>query len=91
MLIKSEVFVSRSCREMLSFLAMPGIESFTTTGALHSTVGIVDMLVDLHPGQRVGFLDLFVGFVQSRESWTFSDVLGVSFLLLSALGDFLEM
>ena len=49
------------------------------------------MLVDLHPGQRVEFLDLFVGFVQSRESWTFSDVLGVSFLLLSALGDFLEM
>ena len=49
------------------------------------------MLVDLHPDQRVEFLDFFVGFVQTRESWTFSDVLGVSFLLLSALGDFLKM
>ena len=76
---------------MLSFLAMPGIESFITTEALASTVGIVDMSVDLHPGQRVEFLDVFVGFVQTRESWTFLDVLGVSFLLLSALGDFLEM
>ena len=44
------------------------------------------MLVDLHPGQRVEFLDLFVGFVQTRESWTFSDVLGVFFSAFECIG-----